>query len=125
MMSVVPIPIRFSGSGVKAGWRCAPGIRKWSSGGGAGGLKPASLRHRSHRIERREAVIQSTAIQLTLDLAYRLLKISALTRPRHRLRQLVVRYISAWRRSLVFNGKLVTPDFAEQQPCTPSHLALP
>ena len=79
----------------------------------------ASLRRRSHRIERREAVIQSTGIQLTLDLAYRLLKIAAVTRPRHRLRQLVVRCISAWRKSLVFNGKLVTPDFAESSHARP------
>jgi len=53
------------------------------------GPDSASLRRRSHRIERREAVIQSTGIQLTLDLAYRLLKIAAVSRPRHRLRQLV------------------------------------
>ena len=33
------------------------------------GPDSASLRRRSHRIERREAVIQSTGIQLTLDLA--------------------------------------------------------
>lgn len=41
------------------------------------------------------------------------------------LRPLVARHLSAWRKSLVFNGKLVTSDFCREQPCTPSHSALP